>query len=67
VIIAHSASLQTWYAHMQPTRPGGLSVGSSVRKGQVIGYEGSTGRSTGAHLHWAVMLNGNFVNPRLFL
>jgi murein DD-endopeptidase MepM/ murein hydrolase activator NlpD len=33
----------------------------------VIGYEGNTGHSTGAHLHWAVMLNGTFVNPRLFL
>lgn len=67
VIIAHSEGLQTWYAHMQPRYPGGISAGSRVSKGQVIGYEGSTGRSTGAHLHWAVMLNGDFVNPRLFL
>lgn len=67
VVIAHSQGLQTWYAHMQPTSPGGIAVGSSVRKGQVIGFEGSTGHSTGAHLHWAVMLNGEFVNPRLFL
>jgi len=67
VIIAHSSGLQTWYAHMQPRFPGGISTGSSVSKGQVIGYEGSTGRSTGAHLHWAVMLNGTFANPRLFL
>ncbi len=65
VVIAHSGSLKTWYAHMQPKRP--VSVGQSVTKGQVIGYEGSTGRSTGAHLHWMVELNGNFVNPRLFL
>ena len=65
VVIAHSGSLKTWYAHMQPRRP--VSVGQSVKKGQVIGYEGSTGRSTGAHLHWMVELNGNFVNPRLFL
>jgi murein DD-endopeptidase MepM/ murein hydrolase activator NlpD len=65
VVIAHSGSLKTWYAHMQPKRP--VSVGQSVAKGQVIGYEGSTGNSTGAHLHWMVELNGNFVNPRLFL
>jgi murein DD-endopeptidase MepM/ murein hydrolase activator NlpD len=65
VVIAHSGSLKTWYAHMQPKRP--VSVGQSVKKGQVIGYEGSTGNSTGAHLHWMVELNGNFVNPRLFL
>ncbi len=65
VIIAHSAGLQTWYAHMQPRRP--VSVGQHVSRGTVIGYEGSTGRSTGPHLHWAVMLNGSFANPRLFL
>jgi len=65
VVIAHSSSLKTWYAHMQPKRP--VSVGESVVKGQVIGYEGSTGNSTGAHLHWMVELNGSFLNPRLFL
>ena len=67
VIIAHSQGLQTWYAHMSPQYPGGIHAGSQVSAGQVIGYEGDTGHSTGAHLHWAVMLNGNFVNPRLFL
>jgi murein DD-endopeptidase MepM/ murein hydrolase activator NlpD len=67
VIIAHSQGLQTWYAHMQPRFPGGIGAGSHVSVGQVIGYEGSTGHSTGAHLHWAVMLDGTFVNPRLFL
>jgi murein DD-endopeptidase MepM/ murein hydrolase activator NlpD len=65
VIVAHSAELQTWYAHMQPRYP--VRVGSHVDRGQVIGYEGNTGHSTGAHLHWAVMLNDEFVNPRLFL
>jgi murein DD-endopeptidase MepM/ murein hydrolase activator NlpD len=67
VVIAHSQSLQTWYAHMSPTHPGGLHAGSRVREGQVIGYEGNTGHSTGAHLHWAVYFNGAFANPRLFL
>jgi murein DD-endopeptidase MepM/ murein hydrolase activator NlpD len=67
VIIAHSQGLQTWYAHMSPKYPGGIHAGSPVHAGQVIGYEASTGHSTGAHLHWAVMLNGTFVNPRLFL
>lgn len=64
VIIAHSSNLTTWYAHMQPRYP--VRAGQIVSKGQVIGYEGSTGRSTGAHLHWAVRYNGNFVDPRLF-
>jgi murein DD-endopeptidase MepM/ murein hydrolase activator NlpD len=65
VVIAHSGDLKTWYAHLQPKRP--VAVGQSVKKGQIIGYEGSTGNSTGPHLHWMTELNGNFVNPRLFL
>jgi murein DD-endopeptidase MepM/ murein hydrolase activator NlpD len=64
VIIAHSSNLTTWYAHMQSRYP--VRAGQVVSKGQVIGYEGSTGHSTGAHLHWMVEYNGSFVNPRLF-
>ncbi|MDP9483592.1 MAG: peptidoglycan DD-metalloendopeptidase family protein [Chloroflexota bacterium] len=67
VIIAPSENLQTWYAHMKPAYPGGIKAGSRVKSGQVVGYEGNTGHSTGAHLHWAVRFKGNFVNPRLFL
>ncbi len=67
VIIAHSAGLQTWYAHMKPRAPSGIRPGAFVRKGQVIGYQGSTGRSTGSHLHWAVEQNGSWANPRLYL
>jgi murein DD-endopeptidase MepM/ murein hydrolase activator NlpD len=65
VIIAHSQSLETWYAHMTPSCPAG--AGTSVHQGQIIGHEGNTGHSTGAHLHWAVRFNNTFVNPRLFL
>jgi murein DD-endopeptidase MepM/ murein hydrolase activator NlpD len=65
VIVAHSGSLETWYAHMQPRYP--VSLGDWVNAGQVVGYEGNTGHSTGAHLHWAVRQNGVFTNPRLFL
>ncbi len=64
VIIAHSSSLTTWYAHLQARYP--IRAGQVVTKGQVIGYEGNTGHSTGAHLHWMVELNGTFVNPKLF-
>lgn len=65
VVVAHSSNLRSWYAHMQPQRP--VREGQAVSKGQVIGYEGNTGNSTGAHLHWMVELNGSFTNPRLFL
>jgi murein DD-endopeptidase MepM/ murein hydrolase activator NlpD len=65
VIIAHSSQLDTWYAHLKPTCP--VQTGGPVKAGQIIGREGNTGHSTGAHLHWAVRYNGEFVNPRLFL
>jgi len=65
VVIAHAGNLKTWYAHMQPKRP--VSVGQNVKKGQIVGYEGNTGHATGPHLHWMVELNGDFVNPRLFV
>jgi murein DD-endopeptidase MepM/ murein hydrolase activator NlpD len=65
VIVAHSQGLETWYAHLVPECPAG--AGSSVAAGQVVGHEGNTGHSTGAHLHWAVRQGGSFVNPRLFL
>jgi murein DD-endopeptidase MepM/ murein hydrolase activator NlpD len=65
VIIAHSGSLETWYAHMSPVYP--VHQGQCIGAGRVIGYEASTGHSTGAHLHWAVRFNGEFVDPRLFL
>ncbi len=65
VIVAHSQSLETWYAHMTPNCP--AHTGTHVNAGQVVGHEGNTGHSTGAHLHWAVRFNDDFVNPRLFL
>jgi murein DD-endopeptidase MepM/ murein hydrolase activator NlpD len=68
VIIVHSQNLQTWYAHMKAnTYPGGIHPGSAVDKGQLIGFEGNTGRSTGCHLHWMVEQNGTFKNPRYFV
>ena len=52
---------------VRPHDPGcPAGAGAMVRKGQVIGHEGNTGHSTGAHLHWMVQFNGSFVNPRLF-
>ena len=68
VIVAHSSNLLTWYAHVDDvTRPPVVRAGQFVRQGDVIAYEGNTGRSTGPHLDWRVQLNGTFVNPRLFV
>jgi len=68
VIIAHSESLQTWYAHIDnAVQPPAVSAGDSVVGGEVIAYVGMTGRSTGPHLHWGVVFNDDFVNPRLFV
>jgi murein DD-endopeptidase MepM/ murein hydrolase activator NlpD len=67
VIIAHSTSLVTWYAHMTGKAMAGVYVGAQVSAGQEIGTENTTGHSTGCHLHWAVLVNGAFINPRLFL
>jgi len=65
VIIAHSKALWTGYWHVRPNIP--VHVGQFVNTGAVIAYEGCTGWCTGPHLHWAVNLNGTYVNPRLFL
>jgi murein DD-endopeptidase MepM/ murein hydrolase activator NlpD len=67
VIIAHSASLRTWYAHVDNERPPTVRAGRSVKQGQVIAYVGSTGRSTGYHTDWRVELRGEWVNGRRFL
>ncbi|HYN48143.1 MAG TPA: peptidoglycan DD-metalloendopeptidase family protein [Candidatus Nanopelagicales bacterium] len=68
VIIAHSESLQTWYAHIDNgVKPPAVSAGDNVVEGQVIAYVGMTGRTTGPHLHWAVVFNESFANPRLFV
>ena len=67
IVIAHGGNLSTVYAHLLPRYI--VSQGGTVRKGQVIGYMGSTGNSSGSHLHWEVWQGGDWspVNPRLFL
>jgi murein DD-endopeptidase MepM/ murein hydrolase activator NlpD len=68
VIIAHSQDLVTWYGHVDNSKhPPRVRAGDYVIGGQVIAYNGMTGRTTGPHLHWMVEFNDKFVNPRLFL
>lgn len=63
VRLRHNGSLKTAYAHMHHIAKG-VKVGSRVRQGEVIGYVGTTGRSTGPHLHYEVMVNNTQVNPK---
>ncbi len=60
VSIEHGAQLQTRFAHMSRIA---VANGAHVKKGDIIGYVGSTGRSTGPHLHYEVRIAGKAVNP----
>jgi len=62
--IDHGHGISTFYGHLSKAV---VRVGATVRKGDRIGYVGNSGRSTGSHLHYAVMLNGVPVNPRKYL
>lgn len=60
--LGHKGGYQTAYAHLNGYRQD-LKVGSRVKRGEVIAYVGTTGRSTGPHLHFEVIKNGKVVNP----
>ena len=60
--IRHNRVLKTAYAHLRDFADG-LSKGDRVSQGQIIGYVGTTGLSTGPHLHYEVMVNGEQTNP----
>ena len=62
--VEHGRGIQTLYAHLFRAA---VSKGQVVKRGDVIGYVGNSGRSTGAHLHYSVSLNGVYVNPRKYL
>jgi murein DD-endopeptidase MepM/ murein hydrolase activator NlpD len=61
--IRHNGTYQTAYAHMSKLARGSRN-GARVKQGQVIGYVGTTGRSTGPHLHYEVLKSGRQINPR---
>ncbi len=66
IIVAHSNGLRSLYAHMSRYKKG-LRIGSYVPQGKVIGYVGSTGRSTGPHLHFGMYKQGKPINPARYV
>ena len=67
VMLDHGDGVVTWYAHMRGRDIDGLTVGTFVGQGDLVGYMDTTGLSTGPHLHWAVRIDGRFVNPINFV
>lgn len=63
IIIDHGFGYQTVYAHLDKFN---VRVGQKVKRGDVIGYVGSTGLSTAPHLHYEVLVNGRYVDPALY-
>lgn len=64
VILEHPGGVQTYYGHLSAYN---VLVGQEVRIGNVIGFTGITGRTTGAHLHYEVRIHGNPINPSKYL
>jgi len=62
VRVRHTNGYETAYGHMTAYARG-IDEGTRVRQGQVIGFVGSTGLSTGSHLHYEILVNGRFVDP----
>jgi len=60
IVLRHGFGLATHYGHLSGYA---VRAGQDVRRGQVIGYVGSTGRSTGSHLHYEIRVNGKVTNP----
>lgn len=62
ILVKHNNGYETAYGHMSAYARG-MEVGKRVRQGQVIGFVGSTGLSTGSHVHYEIRVNGRFVDP----
>ncbi len=64
VEIKHNKDIKTYYGHLSKVL---VKKGEKVKRGEIIGFMGNTGRSTGPHLHYSVIFNGKFINPSRFV
>ncbi|MNH99338.1 Murein DD-endopeptidase MepM [compost metagenome] len=64
IVVEHFKGMRTWYMHLNKIK---VNEGDQVKKGETIGLVGTTGRSTGPHLHYEVIQNGVSVDPKPFL
>ena len=64
VKVSHGNGVETWYAHTSKMY---VKAGQKVKAGHVIAAVGSTGNSTGPHLHFEIRINGNHVNPQIYM
>jgi murein DD-endopeptidase MepM/ murein hydrolase activator NlpD len=64
VILDHGQDLKSLYGHLSRLN---VKPGERVERGAVVGWSGNTGRSTGAHLHYEILVKGHAVNPRAYL
>ena len=65
VVIDHGNGIETHYFHMPSLSP--VAVGTAVERGDIIGSVGTTGNSTGPHLHWETHVDGSAIDPREFM
>jgi murein DD-endopeptidase MepM/ murein hydrolase activator NlpD len=64
ILLSHGFGISTRYGHLSQFA---VRAGQQVKRGDVIGYVGATGRVTGAHLHYEVLIGGNRINPLTLL
>ena len=64
VVIDHGFGVTTWYGHLSGFN---MQAGMRVKRGDIIGFEGNSGRSTGPHVHYEVRINNTPVNPWRYL